>query len=159
MSKTRAFYVEHWQVIAFILMLYDIVTIAFSYFFGLWLRFDFRFQSIPQAYLSVYLKFILPFAILCVIIYWFLKLYRSIWRFASYNELTNIIIATTICGVLNVILTRLFGARMPWSYHIIGFLMQAFFTAVIRFAYRFVLLLKRQQRSSKNLTRVMLIGA
>ncbi len=159
MSKTRAFYVEHWQVIAFILMLYDIVTIAFSYFFGLWLRFDFRFQSIPQAYLSVYLKFILPFAILCVIIYWFLKLYRSIWRFASYNELTNIIVATTICGILNVVLTRLFGARMPWSYHIIGFLMQAFFTAVIRFAYRFVLLLKRQQRSSKNLTRVMLIGA
>ena len=159
MSKTRAFYVEHWQVIAFILMLYDIVTIAFSYFFGLWLRFDFRFQSIPQAYLNVYLKFILPFAILCVIIYWFLKLYRSIWRFANYNELTNIIIATTICGILNVVLTRLFGARMPWSYHIIGFLMQAFFTAVIRFAYRFVLLLKRQQRSSKNLTRVMLIGA
>jgi len=159
MSKSRAFYIEHWKVIAFILMLYDFVTIAFSYFFGLWLRFDFRFTNIPQMYLSVYRKFIVPFAILCIVIYWFMKLYRSIWRFASYNELTNIIIATTVCGVLNYTLTRLFGARMPISYHVIGFIMQGLFTAVIRFSYRFVLMLKRQQRTSKNLTRVMLIGA
>ena len=159
MSKSRAFYIEHWKVIAFILMLYDLVTIAFSYFFGLFLRFDFKFSSIPEVYLDVYTKFIIPFAILCVVIYWFLKLYRSIWRFASYNELTNIIIATTICGVLNYVLTRLFGARMPSSYHVIGFLMQGFFSAVIRFAYRFVLMIKRQQRNNKNLNRVMLIGA
>ena len=146
-------------MIAILLMLYDLVTIAFSYFFGLWLRFDFRFSAIPVIYLSVYRKFILPFAILCVVIYWFFKLYRSIWRFASYNELTNIIIATTTCGLLNYILTRIFGARMPMSYHLIGFIMQAFFTASVRFAYRFVLMIKRQQRTSKNQTRVMLIGA
>ena len=91
MSKTRAFYIEHWQVIALILMVYDFVTIAFSYFFGLWLRFDFRFQSIPEAYLSVYYKMIIPFALLCIVIYGFFKLYRRIWRFASYSELKNII--------------------------------------------------------------------
>ena len=159
MSKTRAFYIEHWQVIAFFLIAYDFVTIAFSYFFGLWLRFDFRFSNIPAKYLSVYYKFIIPYAILCIAIYWFLKLYKSIWRFASYNELVNIAIATTICGILNFTLTRLFGARMPSSYHVIGFIMQVIFASVIRCAYRFVLLLKRQQRNSKNNNRVMLIGA
>ncbi len=140
-------------------MVYDFVTIAFSYFFGLWLRFDFRFTSIPVRYLSVYYKFIIPYALMCVVIYWFMKLYRSIWRFASYNELTNIAIATTICGILNFVLTRLFGARMPSSYHVIGFIMQVGFASVIRFSYRFILLLKRQQRNSKNNNRVMLIGA
>jgi FlaA1/EpsC-like NDP-sugar epimerase len=159
MSKTRAFYIEHWKVIAFLMMVYDFVTIAFSYFFGLWLRFDFRFTNIPLRYLSVYYKFIIPYAAMCIVIYWFLKLYRSIWRFASYNELTNIAIATTICGILNFVLTRLFGARMPSSYHVIGFFMQVAFTAAIRFSYRFILLLKRQQRNSKNNNRVMLIGA
>ena len=69
MSKPRAFYIEHWQVIAFILMMYDFVTIAFSYFFGLWLRFDFRFLRIPEAYLRVYYKLIVPYALVCIFIY------------------------------------------------------------------------------------------
>ena len=159
MSKTRAFYIEHWQVIAAILMAYDFVTIAFSYFFGLWLRFDFRFQSIPVAYLSVYYKMIIPYALVCILVYLFFKLYRSIWRFASYSELTNIILSNIICGLLNYVVTRVFGARMPISFHIIGFIMQIIFAAVIRFSYRFVLMIKRQQRNNKNATRVMLIGA
>ena len=159
MRKKGAFYIEHWQVIAFVLMMYDFVTIAFSYFFGLWLRFDFRFSRIPIAYLSVYNKMIIPFAILCILIYAYFKLYRSIWRFASYSELTNIIISNVICGLLNFIITRVFGARMPYSYHIIGALMQVIFAAAIRFSYRLVLMLKRQQRNNKNSIRVMLIGA
>ena len=159
MSKTRVFNIEHWKVIAFLLVIYDFVTIAFSYFFGLWLRFDFIFSNIPYHYLIVYYRFIIPYAILSIIIYWFFKLYKSIWRFASYSELVNITIATTLCGILNYVLTRLFGARMPLSYHVIGFIMQAFFTAIIRFAYRFVLLIKRQQRNNKNTIRAMLIGA
>ena len=62
-------------------------------------------------------------------------------------------------STLNFILTRLFGARMPSSYHVIGFLLQAMFAAVIRFAYRFYILLIRQQRNNRNKTNVMLIGA
>lgn len=159
MRKTRAFYIEHWQVIALILMAYDFVTIAFSYFFGLWLRFDFQFGKIPPAYLSVYYKMIIPYALVCIFVYWLFKLYRSIWRFASYSELTNIILSNLILGLFNYIVTRIFGARMPISYHIIGFIMQIIFTAIIRFSYRFVLMIKCQQRNNKNATRVMLIGA
>ena len=145
MSKSRVFYIEHWKVIAGILILYDFVTIAFSYFSGLWLRFDFRFSTIPLHYLKVFYKMAVPYSIMCIVIYAFLKLYRSIWRFASYNELTNIIIATTTCGILNYVITRIFGARMPISYHLVGFVMQVIFASVIRFAYRFVLMLKRQR--------------
>ena len=159
MRKTHAFYIEHWQVIAMVLAVYDFITICFSYFLGLWLRFDFKFTSIPQAYLNVYYKFIIPYALFCLIIYWRFKLYRSIWRFASYSELTNIIISNIICGVFNYVVTRLFGARMPFSYHLVGFLMQIIFCAIIRFSYRFILMIKRQQMNNKNATRVMLIGA
>jgi len=159
MRKTHAFYIEHWQVIAAILAVYDFITICFSYFFGLWLRFDFKFTLIPEVYLSVYYKFIIPYAIVCIIIYWRFKLYRSIWRFASYSELTNIILSNIICCIFNYSVTRLFGARMPSSYHLVGFLMQIIFCAVIRFSYRFVLMIKRQQMNNKNAKRVMLIGA
>lgn len=159
MRKTRLFNVEHWQIIAIFIMIYDFITISFSYLFGLLLRFDFHFTEIPPAYLSVYYKFIIPYSLLCIIIYWFFKLYRSVWRFASYNELKNVLIANAICGSLNYLLTRLLGARMPYSYHIIGFIMQLVFSTAIRFIYRFGLLIKNGKRNSKNLNRVMLIGA
>ena len=159
MSKTRAFYIEHWQVVAFILMLYDFVTIAFSYFLGLWLRFDFRFSTIPENYLRVYNKFIIPYALCCILIYHFFKLYRSIWRFASYSELINIILSNIVCAIFNIAVMMVFGARMPISFHLIGFIMQIFFCAAVRFAYRLVLMIKRQRLNSKNASRVMLIGA
>ena len=37
MRKAHGFYIEHWMIISFLLMAYDAVSIAFSYFFGLWL--------------------------------------------------------------------------------------------------------------------------
>ena len=44
--------IEHWKIIAFYLIIYDIVAINFSYFFGLLLRFDLAYSSIPENYLS-----------------------------------------------------------------------------------------------------------
>ena len=159
MSKSRAFNMEHWKIISGLIMVYDFITIAFSYLFGLLLRFDFRFLSIPQSYLDVYYKFIIPYAILCIVIYIFFRMYNSVWRFASYTELKNTLIATTVCSVLCFVLTRVFGARMPWSYHLIGYIMQMIFAVAIRFMYRFGLLIQRGKRNSKNRTNVMLIGA
>ena len=150
---------EHWQIISLFIMIYDFITIAVSYLFGLLLRFDFNFTAIPQSYLSAYYKLIIPFALLSIAIYWFFKMYNSVWRFASYTELKNTLIATTICGITNLVVCRVFGARMPWSFHIIGYVMQLIFAVAIRFIYRFGLLIKNGKRNSKNRTNVMLIGA
>ena len=49
--------IEHWQMIALYLVIYDVIAINFSYFFGLWLRFDLRFTSIPTEYLGAFFKF------------------------------------------------------------------------------------------------------
>lgn len=157
MSKNHSFYIENWKLIAGLMIIYDFITICFSYLFGLIIRFDFRFTQIDPEYLSVYYKFIIPFAILSIVIYWFFKLYKSLWRFASYNELKSIIIATTICGLLNFVLTRFFGARMPYSYHIIGYVMQVVFALIVRFSYRFFVLIRKND-IEKHIN-VMLIGA
>ena len=47
---------------------------------------------------------------------------------------------------------------MPYSYYVIGILMQFFFTVSIRFAYRFYLLLRKKENKTKT-KKVMLIGA
>ena len=46
--KNRRF--KHWEIIAFYLAFYDVFMVNFSYFLGLWLRFDFRFSQIPEKY-------------------------------------------------------------------------------------------------------------
>lgn len=158
MSKSRSFFAEKWKLTALLLMLYDVATIAVSYIFGLWLRFDFRFEQIPVKYISVYEKFIVPYALLSIVVYWIMKLYQSVWRYASYTELYRIIISSTICGVLHYAIQRICGARLPLSYYCIGFMMQFFFTALVRFIPRFVLLLRKNKREDEC-DNIMLIGA
>ena len=48
---------EHWQVIALYLMIYDVIAVNAAYFLGLWFRFDCTYSAIPGEYLSAYLKF------------------------------------------------------------------------------------------------------
>ena len=79
--------IEHWKVIAFFLCIYDALTVNASYFFAIWLRHDFQYRTIPSYYLSAWAKLIIPYAIITIIIYLLCGIYRSIWRFASYNEL------------------------------------------------------------------------
>ena len=118
------FRMEHWQFISLCLTVYDAAAIAFSYLFALLLRFDFQFSQIPKEYYAGYRKFMPFYIIICLILFRIMKLYRSIWRFASIRELENVFFATAVTVPLHVILTILFVMRMPISYYIIGGIMQ-----------------------------------
>ena len=154
------FHMEHWQFISLCLTVYDAVAIAFSYLFALLLRFDFQFSQIPEEYYIGYRKFMPFYIIICLILFRIMRLYRSIWRFASIRELENVFFATLFTVPLNVILTILFVQRMPVSYYIIGGILQFGMILAIRFSYRFVLL-ERSIRTKKeaDATHIMLIGA
>ena len=157
MRKAHGFYIEHWMVISFLLMVYDAVSIAFSYFFGLWLRYDFKFDTISPYYINTYRNNILLLIAFTIVLFWFLKLYKSIWRFASYNELFKIIIGTSAALVMHFFSTQVFGIRMPLTYYVVGYLLSTILAVIGRFAYR-IFLLFRVKRGA-NYKRVMLIGA
>ena len=151
---------EHWQVVTLLLILYDIIAITASYFLALWVRFDCQYGKIQGDYLQAYEKSILFYALFCVIVFWMFHLYKSIWRFASYTELLRIGMATVYTGLAYVIVMCLFVHRMPVSYFVFGLLMQFCTTLGVRFAYRFILLLRgRQNMEAPYEKRVMLIGA
>ena len=156
----KKFHPEHWQIMAVYLMVYDMVAIAASYFFAMWIRFDCRFQSIPAEYLDVYFDTIWIYGVFCILVFWGLRLYKSIWRFASYSELTRMTAATGITLLCYIAATSMITGRMPISYYFFGVIMQFGLTLGIRFAYRFVLLLRgRHQEESEHLKHVMLVGA
>lgn len=157
-KRGQGFQLEHWHIIALGLMLYDSLALSFSYLIALWLRYDLRYSTIDTIYIERWKAF-LPFYILgSLAVFWFLKLYKSIWRFASYSELLRVSMATVICSVFHIIGITLFWGRMPISYYVIGAILQYLAVLGIRFSYRFILLL-RKVNNKKSHHRIMVIGA
>ncbi len=161
-NNKKRFALEHWHYIALFLILYDAVAVCGAYFAALWLRFDCHYTMIPHKYMDAYMKFIPVYAVVTVVVFWFLRLYQSIWRFASFNELKRIALGSAVLGLFHTIAITLLFTRMPISYYIIGFAIQSILVVLVRFSYRFVLLERSKMRkaSEKNrASRVMLIGA
>ncbi|MBR7019910.1 MAG: polysaccharide biosynthesis protein [Lachnospiraceae bacterium] len=167
----RFFGKEHWIGISLFLALYDIVVVAMSYFLALWLRFDCRYSEIPAEYLSAWKHFTPIYIVLAILCFYLLRLYKSIWRFASYSELLRTIIASIITTIIHTVgitamMRLLFDTftmrRMPISYYIIGAIIQFCLILGARFAYRFILMIKAEARIGKpkgECANVMVIGA
>ena len=157
-KRDSKFHINHAHIVAFYLVIYDLIAVSAAFFLALLLRFDLNFSQIPQHYLEPWIKFAPFYAVFCIIVFFWLRLYKSIWRFASIKELERVTLATIItCGV-HIILITLILCRMPMSYYIIGTFLQFSFVVGIRFSYRCILLL-RTRKTGKNLDHVMLIGA
>lgn len=162
--KSKGFMgLEHWKLIALYLLIYDIVTVNLSYFIGLWLRFDLQYSKIPSEYLMAFIKFAPFYTAFSIIVFYMMHMYNSLWRFASFNELTSIMMATVVTGTAHVVGITLFVRRMPIAYYVFGICAQFIFTTGIRFGYRFVNLerAKREkaEKSAHVKHHVMVIGA
>jgi len=157
-KRGQGFRLEHWHIIALGLMLYDSLALSFSYLIALWLRYDLRYSTIEAIYIERWKSFVPLYIGVSLLVFWCLKLYKSIWRFASYSELLRVSMATVICSAFHVLGITLFLGRMPISYYVIGAILQYLAVLGIRFSYRFVLLL-RKVNNKKSLHRIMVIGA
>ena len=139
--------IQHWHKISIWLAAYDLIAVCISYFAGLWLRFDCRFMQIPENYLHAYLTFIPFYAVICLAVFFALRLYNTIWRFASYNELGRVMTSTVITTMIHIVGITVFVQRMPVSYYLFGAMIQFVAVLGIRFSYRFILL-EREKRAN-----------
>lgn len=82
-----------------ILILIDLICIILASFLALFLRFN---GEIPSYYFNI-LKNLMGLEIfISLVIFYLFKLYRSLWQFASINELKNILSAAVIDSIANV---------------------------------------------------------
>lgn len=161
-DKKKLFHIKHWKRVAFYLVAYDLLAVNAAYFLALWLRFDCHFSQIPDRYMEPFLKFAPVYSVFCIAVFFVLQLYNSIWKYASFRELSRITLATIITSAFQIIGITLFLRRMPISYYFFGMVIQFMLMVIIRFSYRFVLLMRnwRQQADdAAHTSRVMLIGA
>ena len=159
-SLQNRFKLEHWQLVTLLLICYDLAAVTLAYFCALWLRFDFVFSRIGRNYLDAYLHFVPFYALGSIVLFWLLRLYRSVWRFASFTELVKTAEASLLASCLHSSLISLLFGRMPRSYHVFGAVLQLIFLIAIRFSYRIVLYERsRRRKQDETMERVMLIGA
>ncbi len=102
---------------ALVLGFADVVTVLFSTFLALWVRFDFRASSIIPRFLESAVK-LLPINIATtVIIFIAFQLYKSVWRYASADEMLKIIGAVITEGLTLLVITLVFKISVPRSYY------------------------------------------
>ena len=157
-AKGRRF--EHWQIISIPLMLYDFVAVCGAYFLALFLRFDCVYSAIQARYMIPYNRFILPYAAFCILLFVAMKLYNSVWRYASYTELNRTLAGSMIASAIHTVLITVLFRRMPVSYYLMGAFFQCALLIIARFAPRFVRAFsQRKSLNYENGKRIMLIGA
>ena len=158
-SLKNKFTLIHWQQVAVFLILYDLIVVTGSYFLALWLRFDCQFSEIPLHFLTPWLRFSPVYAVVCIVVFWKMRLYQSVWKFVSFVELERITVASGILTVFHTVFITIFFRRMPITYYVIGAIIQFLLVSFARFSYRFLLLERKKETNNATRSRVMLIGA
>ena len=152
--------IEHWQVIAIILGVYDFAAVCAAYFLALLLRFDGVYSAIPEEYIQPYNRFILPYAAGCIVVFCFSRMYNTVWRYASYTELVRCFAGSMVASVAHTVLITVLMRRMPISYYLMGAIFQFGLLMVARFGFRFIQVFKsKYEDAASKSRRIMLIGA
>ncbi len=145
-----------------ILLILDMLSVVLASYSALYWRFEFSFSKEFIIYAESATT-LLPFnLILTVIVFWPLKLYKSIWRYAGANELINIVTACFICFILQIILVTIMPFSMPRSYYPMYAFLLAIMICSTRFSYRIIRIFNNKRLSilgNQKKKNTMVIGA
>lgn len=153
--------IKHWKIVAIYLMVFDAFAIIFSYYFGLWLRFDFKASEIPPSYLQSYVRFISIYIAATILFFWAMHMYKGMWRFAGLGEFVRYSYSSIIASAVHFVAITLIFGRMPISYYVVGAVMQLILVVCARFSYRFYIeILKKSNKNEQTKgPKIMIIGA
>ena len=140
----------------------DCLATIVCWFVALWMRFDFQFSAIPEAYINEYAMCILPWCAVVIVMFAICRLYSSILGYVGADDLLRVIGTFALLFVVGYLFVILRVVVFPRSCYIIGMLCHFLATVAIRFAYRLFHSLRAQWRhfgAQNARSRVMLIGA
>lgn len=143
------------SIILFILMDFFMLLIATK--LSILVRFD--FSNVPELYMNNSQKFIILDFIILFVTYSVLKLYTSVWKYASVIELIDIILSNIAFIVITSIYKSIFLIKLPISFYLIEFFLLVMLTCITRLGYRVIRTLYIKIKNRKNSKKTMLIGA
>ncbi|TCL59431.1 FlaA1/EpsC-like NDP-sugar epimerase [Kineothrix alysoides] len=144
------------------LIIYDIISIIFASYMAVLIRYEFHIDTIPAHFLDPITRFLPVNILLTLFIFYFFRLYHSLWAFAGETELQNVVMSCVISAVLNSVGLQFFKTvqqPVPKSYYFLYMFVLISMIFVSRFSYRFLRSQKHKQQNKKNGISVMVIGA
>ncbi len=142
-----------------VLVILDIMTVCIASIAPLWFRFELSYRDIPEVYLSSAWNFMIANVVITLIVFYFFKLYHSLWAFAGTAEVQNILAACILSAIFDFLGMKLMQYPIPRSYYFTYALVLTGITTCTRFSYRIIRNMRHKAQNKKNGTRVMIIGA
>ena len=137
--KTHRFYRNREAVIkGTALFLLDAVLVMGCMVGALWMRFDFSFTKIEPIFWDSVRSYMWINVVCTVLINAVCRLYTSLWRFASLEELKNAIVAIVLSSFIQFFGMRLLDLPVPRSYIFIYTMLLSICIIGPRFSYRFL---------------------
>ena len=92
MEKLRQIHTRYSRVMTLVLL--DIIMVNIVVLGAMWVRLEFSFRLLEESgFVEGYLKVAPVYTVVCLVIFTFFRLYRSLWEYASIDELRYIILA------------------------------------------------------------------
>ena len=148
--------VRHSRVVT--LLLLDILAVNAMVLAALLLRFELNIGALEESgYVQAYLRSAPVYTVACIAIFALFRLYRSLWEYASVDELRYIILSAVFATLAGMLIWHAMGIALPRSLPILNLLFLFLALTLIRYFYRIAR--RWFRRSDAALRRTMLIGA
>lgn len=138
---------------------YDIIAVTVSGVLALAIRYDLRLWDITPEFMDSVLKYI-PFNIVTMLlVFYVLRLYHSLWEYASVTEMQNSVAGSFLVALFQFIGMHILGYRTPRSYPFLFAMFFIMLTVISRFSYRFLRTAKKKYQNRRFGQNVMIVGA
>ena len=139
------------------LMLLDIILVNIAIYMALLIRFD---GLIPVQYLNVFVYSAVLLTVIQILSYNLFGLYKSLWKYASIDELIKIFIATTVGSIFSFLFGTVFSMLFPRTVYLIAWLITFVLIGASRLSYRILRKYRNKSADRRAVkSRVMVIGA
>lgn len=144
-----------------LLLLYDGLAVVLAELLALWTRFEFHISQITHPYLEHAIKYALINIIITLVVFAILKLYNSLWQYASVQEMLNVFVACMVAAGSQSVGMHMLMWDMPRSYYILYFFFLLALICLSRFFYRGVRVVRNSYATGRDRLAVptMIIGA
>ncbi len=163
-----------WKII--LLLILDSLCVSIAYILALLMRFEFDAENLQfEGFFAIYLENWFWLTLIKLVVFWVMGLYRSLWRYASTEELVKIFVSCIIANTMAVTFIEFTQQMLPRSVYGMAGMFDVLLIGGIRFGYRWLRNIKSPGKfnlyggkklkeailseEAKNEKRIMLVGA
>ena len=135
----------------------DAVVIAFSFLLAIFIKNDMTLSH------NIFMSFLMEIPLI-IFIYWItfelFKMYKSLWQFASVEEIVKGVLANAVAASVSFIIVKMiFDKQLSFSLYIVAFFVITFSTLFIRVFFRIVRMSKGYFEIQLPRKKALIVGA